>query len=430
MQKKLISMVTASLVVSSAIAGDRGVDIVTTGQAVLYYNTMATNATGTASQNLFGTAMNSDNTARDNTKANAGVQLNLDANLRNDFTFGSTINYLGTLGLEKNLVNGAMQNTNAGISENNIADDIYLSQLFIAKKIDNTTLKLGRQELPLSLSPFAFSENWNVFKNTFDTALIINSDIEDTTLVGAYVAQTNGNGFGHDMSSFNDLSVNNNPITGSDGIAINGPTYMVTVQNRSLPLTSMTLSYYDVAQVQAATNAGASIIWGDVMVANKSLPMGLRIGIQGGSIMPEASALKDTNAFGIKVGTSPIENLTLCVAYTTVNDGSVQIRNTGGVKTPLYTQLVMNQNAITLNNDTYLLKAAYNTGDFGTAIAQVSISTDNSVAKRDFTDMEFVYKIELGGVDLLAAYMHQTWSKTVATVDAQDIARVVARYNF
>jgi hypothetical protein len=426
MKKTLISVAAASLVVSSAMAADKGVDIVTTGQAVVYYNTSATTGTSAATQDLFGKS------ATDNSRANAGIQLNLDADLKNNFTFGSTINYLGTLGLEKNLVNGVMQNTNGTVgTENNIADDIYLSQLFIAKKISNTTLKLGRQELPQSLSPFAYSEDWNVFKNTFDAGLIINSDIPDTLVVGAYVGKTNGNGFGNNMSSFNDLSVNNHPFSGASALTINGAAYMLTVQNKSLPMTTITASYYDVAQVQAATNEGASIVWGDVAIADKSLPMGLKFGIQGGTIMTETSALDDTTAFGVKVGATPVENLTLCAAYTSVDDGQVQVRNTGGIKTPLYTQLIVNQNAIAIDNDTYLLKAAYNTGEFGTLILQGTKTTDNSAAKNDFTDIEFVYKVKAGEVDFLAAYINHSYDhKMIDGVDGREIIRFVARYNF
>ena len=416
MKKTLVSIAAVSLIVSSAMAADKGIDIVTTGQAVLYYNAAATNASSPNDQDLFGTGAN------DNTRANAGIQLNMDADLKNGFTFGSTLNYLGTLGLEKNVVTATMQNTAATQS------DIYLSQLFIAKKIANTTFKLGRQELPQSLSPFAYSEGWNVFTNTFDAMLVINSDIPDTTLVGAYVSKTNGNGFGNDMSTFNDLSVNNNAITGVPGASVDGTAYMLTAQNKSIPMTTVTASYYDVAQVGGGE--GASILWGDVAVADKSLPMGLKLGVQGGQIAPEASGSNDTDAFGVKVGIAPIENLTLCAAYTSVNDGDVQVRNTGGVKTPLYTQLVGNQASIALDNNTYMLKAAYNTGDYGTVILQGTQTSDESIADRDLTNIELVYKVQAGGVDFLAAYINQAWSEKVATVDAQDIVRVVARYNF
>ena len=39
MTKTLISLATASLIATSAMAADKGVDFTTTGQAVVYYNT-------------------------------------------------------------------------------------------------------------------------------------------------------------------------------------------------------------------------------------------------------------------------------------------------------------------------------------------------------------------------------------------------------
>lgn len=425
--KKMVKMsiVAASLVAASAMAADSGIDIKTSGQAVVYYNTAATN--GTSDQDLFGSK------SGDNSRANFGIQLNLDADLKNDFTFGSTINYLGTLGLEKNLVNNTMQDTGTETVDDSIADDIYLSQLYIAKKVGNTTVKLGRQELPQSLSPLAYSEGWNVFKNTFDAALVVNTDIPDTTLVGAYVAESNGNGFGNDMATFGNLRVNrSSTYSGTEsGVEVAGEAYMLTAQNKSIPMATVTVSYYAMNDLQVATNEGADALWGDVAIAGKELPMGMKFGLQGGSIMPDASALEDTNAFGIKMGMKPVDALSVCLAFTTVNDGTAEIRNVGGVKSPLYTQMIGNQDAIVTDNNTYMLKAAYDTGAYGTIIAQGTFSDDGTTAKRDLTDIELVYKAKVSGLDLMAAYINQSWSEENSSgVDKQDVVRVVARYNF
>jgi hypothetical protein len=245
-----MSIVAASLIATSAMAADKGIDVVTTGQAVVYYQTLANNGAG--APDLFDQA-----TAR----ANAGVQLNLDADLKNGFSFGSQINYLGTLGLEKNVVSGTMQNTNGNITENNIADDIYLSQIYVAKKIGNTNVKLGRQELPQSLSPFAYSEDWNVFKNSFDAILAVNSDIPNTTLVGAYVAKGNYNNVGSNMSSYGDISTTAGTVSDT--------AYMVTAQNKSIPMATVT----NFMLSNVAGSVGCRYLWGDVAPAGKDLPM-------------------------------------------------------------------------------------------------------------------------------------------------------------
>ena len=322
-----------------------------------------------------------------------------------------------------------------------IADEVALTKIFIAKKVGNTTVKVGRQALPMSLSPLAYSEGWNVFQNTFEAALVVNSDIPDTLVVGAYVGQSNGVS-GANFATFNDLRV---ATDDSGTVGVDGTAYMLTVQNTSIPMTTVTGSYYSLAKI-ATTLEGADALWADVAIADKSLPMGLKIGLQAGSIMPESSALADTTAFGIKVGLAPVENLTLCAAYTSVDGDDAKpqaaIKNTGtGVKTPLFTQMIYNQDAIALDANTFMLKASYNTGDYGTIIAQGTSTTAGhsnlmnrtvaSVEKdTDYTDLELVYKVKVSGMDLMAAYINRNWSEKSGTADEENAVRIVARYNF
>ena len=50
-----------------------------------------------------------------------------------------------------------------------------ITQGYLTYGMGNTSLKLGRQTLPKSLAPFSYSEGWQMFKNTFDAALVVNS---------------------------------------------------------------------------------------------------------------------------------------------------------------------------------------------------------------------------------------------------------------
>jgi len=409
MKKTIISLATASLIASSAMAADKGIDFTTTGQAVVYYQTA-----GQASAEMFDQKTSS---------ANVGVQLNVGSNLGNGFTFGSQLTYLGTTGLEKNLVSNTRQVSAAtnpagsGLDAlNATTNQLMLSKIFVAKTVANTTVKLGRQELPKSLSPLAFTEGWNVVKNTFDAVLVINSDLPKTTLVGAYVGRSTG----HDLSSVNNLTVNG-------ALEVNGAAYMLTAQNTALPMTTVTASYYALKDIDVAKSADA--IWIDAKIADKSLPMGLKVALQGGMIMPELSALDDTTAFGIKASVAAAKNLKVCAAFSTVNDGTAKVVNTGtGVKTPLYTQMVANQGFISSDNNTYMLKGAYSLGDMGTVIAQGTYSTDNSDAELDSTDLELLYTTKVSGMNLLAAYVRT--NKIDDKKAANNIVRVVARYAF
>jgi imipenem/basic amino acid-specific outer membrane pore len=41
-------------------------------------------------------------------------------------------------------------------------------------------------------TPLAFSETWSIVPNTFEGAVVLNQDLPDTTLVGAWIGKGNG----------------------------------------------------------------------------------------------------------------------------------------------------------------------------------------------------------------------------------------------
>ena len=400
MNKIMVSLVAASLVATSVMA----IDVKTSGQAVVYYQTWD------KSSDMFKQA---------GSMANFGVQANIDANLGNGYTLGTQLSHLSTSGLAYTVVGGTPQ----GAQVLGDSVDLMLTKINLAKKIANTTIKLGRQELPKSLSPLAFSEGWSVFKNTFDAALVINSDIPGTTLVLAAVDTSNGVGpiGGQRTFGTRGLLQTTNTATTANGAK------MLTAQTTLVPLMTVTGSYYILGDLAATTGKGATALWADVKVADKSLPMGLKVGVQYGSITPEESTLKATTAMGAKVGVS-VAGANICVAYSSVDDGTVGMTNTGtGVKTPLYTQLILNQGAIDHDNTTIAAKANYALGGTSKILAGFSTTSgDKSGAAGDNTYIELAYKVKVQGADLLAAYINTT----TGTADAVNAVRVVARVAF
>jgi len=408
---KLSLVAIAAVGMMSGASAD--IDVKVGGQGVLYYQTM----------DLGGDADLFDKGA--NSRANAGLQLNLNADLGNDFGLGYQETFLGTLGLEKNLVGNTMQT-----ADRNELNAHSMTKLYITKKIANTTLKLGRQELPKSLSPLAFSEGWNVFKNTFDAAVAINSDIPDTTVVGAYVGQSNG-GAGNavgitNLGNFDNLGAKTNLDLNGDGIkgdkaSINHGAYLLTIANKSVKELPITLSYYTLNDI-AGGEAG-SAIWADIQ-GNFDIPV--KFGLQGGQISPE-NHLDDTTAFGVKAS-GKAGPVALTLAYSTVDDGPVAVKNVGtGVKTPLYTQMILNQNHISSDADTVMLKAAAAAGP-GKLIAQYGATTDNSDAGTDYQELDVIYKFKALGTNMLLAYIMS--DHDVDGQDPNNIIRFWTRYNF
>jgi hypothetical protein len=386
------------------------VNLKTDGQAVIYYQT----ADSFGDADMFDHAPNS--------KANAGLQLNISADLGDGFGMGYQGTFLGTLGLEKNAVGGVMQQAGEDLN------DFATTKIYLTKKLGNTTFKAGRQELPKKLSPLAFSEGWNVFKNTFDAVVLMNGktdkkgniiggDIPDTLIVGAYVSKSNNHGgvVGKgNLGEFTDMA---------DGALPSGA-YMLTIANQSVKQVPITLSYYSLPDLTGGEEGYA--VWGDVQV-DAGIPV--KFGLQGGQLSPE-NGLDETTAFGAKLS-GQAGPVSATLAYTTVDDGDLPIQNVGtNVKTPLYTQMILNQKAIKLDADTAMLKLAMQAGP-GKAIAQYSMTTANEKNLNgdgnDYNELDVIYKFKALGSDMLAAYVMQDFENKD---DPNNIIRFWIRHKF
>ncbi len=360
------------------------------GQAVVYYQT----------SDKFGTG---DLFEQESSLAATGIQLSaVNKDLFAGIGAGVELSGLSSAGLENDVVSGMVQSmypgdlTSAGIT-----------QAYLTYGIGNTSIKIGRQELPKSLSPFAFSESWNVFKNTFEAGLVVNTDLPDTTLVYAYVTRSNEIGALAKWSRINE-----------NGDAV----HMVTAQNKSIAGLTLTGTYYFAPDFTDADDL--SVIWGDAKFAVSDYA----VAVQGGTILAEdlAPGLNDTVAFGAKLGAT-FGMFDTSVAYSTVDDGSVPIVNFGtGVKTPLYTQMILNQSKISSDNDTIVLRAGVKAlgGKFGIAY---DMTTDNSDAGQDYAELDLTYKTTIGNTTLFAAYVYRDDD---AQADTDNLLRFWARYNF
>jgi len=364
------------------------------GQAVVYYQTR-----DNATYNLFD---------QETAKADAGIQLRaVNKDVFSGIGAGVEVNGLSTLNLENGVVSDGMQGVGNG-DVDDMTDGGWISQMYLTYATGNTSLKLGRQELPKALSPFAFSEGWNVFKNTFDSVLVVNTDIANTTLVGAWVYGANHNGLGiaANLSDFNKLNDH-------DGV------YMLTAQNKSIEGVTLTGSWYYGSDM--AVTDDINILWGDAKFAVS----GLNIGLQGGSVLSDAYA-GDTTAFGAKIG-GKISDVSLSLAYSNVDDGDTGVFNVGGVKTPLYTQMILNQGAIKCDNDTVVARAGVKALGGKVSLAY-DYTTDNSSANNDYQELDLVYKTKVfnDSTTVFAGYVYTDTDNA----DSQNMLRFWARYNF
>ncbi len=371
------------------------------GEAALYFQTMdqSQNA-GVVGPLITGTP---DLFAQESSAANVGLRVSaVNTNMFAGIGAGFELVGLGTLGLENDIVSSVMQTGDGSLNSGAI------TQAYLTYGIGNTSLKVGRQTLPKALSPFAFSETWNVFQNTFGAALLVNSDLPDTTLVGAYVADANSH---VNLSAFDELN--------QKGI------YMLTAQNKSISGLALTGTYYYAPEMFITEDA--HILWGDALFSISDYA----IGLQGGTILTgEPTGITDTVAFGAKAGAT-FGMFNVGAAYTSVDEGTVGIANLAGgttfSETPLYTQMLANVNHIARDNDTFVVNAGIDIlgGNLGVVYGY---TTDNQTANSDYTEIDVAFKTNITeNTSLLAAYIY---ADDETATDVNNIIRVWGRYNF
>jgi len=402
---KITNLSLATIIAMTLTTGAMAdVDMKIGGQTVIYYQT---NDAG--SNDMFAESASS---------ANVGIQLNATADIGNGYGLGFQGTALNTIGLEGNLVDGVRQSGLGNDGDTADAGNYFaFTKAYLTKKLGNTMLKLGRQELPKGLSPFAFSEGWNVYKNTFDAAVAINTDIENTTIVGAYVSRSNKH------SNLNAFTGLNGAATQTNGQ--NKGAYMLTIQNKSVAGLTPTLSYYQLP-------SSAKVVWLDVKADMAKLAGApVTVGLQGGQTKLNASGSDAKKAFGIKVA-GKAGPATLSVAYSKVGSkGAVAIDNVGtGVKTPLYTQMVANQGDIKNGADATVLKVVLPAGP-GKVIAQYGMMADNVKNNSDVQELDLMYKFKALGADMFGALVvNKADDKVYNSDDTRNIIRFWTRYNF
>ncbi len=385
------------------------------GTAKVYYQTDDQGVSGDFSDDsLF---------AQGSSAADLGLQLRAtNSDVFAGIGAGMEVSGLSTLNLENWMVSNVMHGTGWGDLDD-ATDGGWISQMYLTYGMGNTSIKAGRQELPKALSPFAFSEEWNVFKNTFDAVLVVNTDIQDTTLVGAWVGGANYNGFGwwHNITDFNSLNDDN-------GV------WMLTAQNKSIENLTLTGSYY--FSNEFITDDNLNILWGDAQYDATSF----NVGIQGGTVMHDAFE-DDIVAFGAKVGTK-FSGADLMAAYSNVNDGgalgaAAGMFQVGGTTSALYTDLLSDQlfnlplHGLTrFDMDKFVVKGKMDA--LGGNICAAYGYTDFDAWDGDLNEFNLGYTTSVTDhLDLGVNYAYISADVNVVDMDEDiNVVRVMGTYNF
>lgn len=430
-----MSLAAAVLLSASAFALD---NVKVSGDAKVFYSTndaTTTNAvTGNTDDSLF---------SKGTSAADTALRLGVTGDLLKGVSFGTTLYAVSTLGLENNLVDatwtgahGVRTGTGAGYAE--VDDQMWVGEAWLAATVGKTTAKIGRMELD---TPLAFSEKWSIVPNTFDAAVLINQDLPDTTLVGAWVGKGNGTnavgGLGYGTDNTSTLAsvalALDGGVVGANASFVtfaNGGAYAAAIVNNSFkPLTAQAW-YYNVANIADAYWLQADI--------NCQLVKGVTIGAQYANMDPkgELNAVKDSSAYAFKLGYAK-DALKVSAAYSKVDDegtlkvANVATSNTAGAQSKLYTEAWWNYGYVGAPDATsWNITAEYDAGfaKLGGYYTNASIDDTKAqiVTKADNTDMdEFAVTASksFGPLDATLAYIStdaddQNNGKEYSTVQA------------
>jgi hypothetical protein len=332
-----MSLVAALLVGSTAFAVE---NVVVDGSANLFYDTTD------ADYDLFN---------KKGSAADASLNLNVSAELaKNDLvTVSGKASYtvISTLGLENNMVSGVWAGSHtatAGTGSNfgaKVENASYFTEAYVTVAAGSSALQLGRMELD---TPLAFTEAWTIEKNTFEAAVLVNTDIPDTTIVGAYIGNGNGTeGFGtQDLASGLGMGAVVNGDGAFETFGSDGAYALGVVNNSFKPLTVQAW-YYNVSKLVEA-------YWLQADLACEMVP-GLMAGVQYSAHELGAKSGADgtdSNVVAGMLGYEMKDTFVAKFAYSKVDDAFAAGFNTATdmtyAQSKLYTEAWWNYGQVTL----------------------------------------------------------------------------------
>lgn len=335
-----MSLVTALLLGVNVYAAE---NVEVSGDAKLFYGTQGATLNGDSQTDIFD---------KDASYADFGFTLGVTADLMKNVKAGGKVQIISTLGMQNDIATDPWSSAHSS-SSGVLETTEWVSEGWVEGKLGNTTGKVGRMTLE---TPLAFTETWSVDYNTFETVVVSNEDIPDTTLVGMFIAQSNG--FAQDpvapaSGSITSAGGDFNKF-GSDG------GYVVGVTNNSIkPLTAQAW-YYDLPNTLDAFWLQADLDY-----------EGIIAGAQYTTINTTGGTDSDT-AYAVKLGYAIPDAVTITAAYSSVSDkgsrgGVYNIATAGqnaGSASSLYTEFWWwFQTASTTGSDTMTLSAESTVAD-------------------------------------------------------------------
>ena len=408
-----MSMVAALLLGANAYAID---NVKVSGDAKLYYQTVDSDKTGAADM------FNKGASAGD-----AALHLGLTADLTEGVSAGVSLTAVTTLGLENNLVSNTWSSahtttTNTGANLGiQVDDEMWVDEAWLAGTAGKTTAKVGRQALD---TPLVFTETWGIDKNTFEAAVLMNQDIADTTLVGAYIGKSNGvqpvlgvtGGGGVGVAGY----VN---AAGKFDSFYNGAYAVGAINNSWKPLTAQAW-YYDMSTVATAYWLQADLDMEGVLAGAQYVDI-------------DADSADNDNAYGVMLGYAMKDVVTLKVAYSSVDDkgtvlGGVSNTATGTGMSNLYTEMWWNHTQVSdTGADSYAITAEGTAAGIDLMAGFYSSETDTTLLTDvELTEVALAATKSFGPLDASVAVIWDDFDNETSEDYSDTTLQVYLTYNF
>jgi len=192
--------------------------------------------------------------------------------------------------------------------------DAFFNVANLTATFGDTTLVLGRQLLE---SPMVRPFDWLLAPGSFEAYTVVNSSIENLTLVGTYIREYRGNNTGSDFLDLTDIGGGNNWALGAvyDDKAISG-----------------NLWYYNVDAGLALFNSEYTQVYADVATELSGIKLAGQI------VSTSWDTMDDSMAYGIKVSGS-VSGFDLMAAYVKVDDNIVGFVDNDSIYTSMWNNL-------------------------------------------------------------------------------------------
>jgi imipenem/basic amino acid-specific outer membrane pore len=361
----------------------------------------------------------------------ASLTVGMTADLTKEVSAGAEMQAFSTLGLENNLVSNTMIGTAGNVG---LEDSWAMSQVWLASTMGKTTVKIGRQELD---TPLLFTEKWNLLKNTFDAAVILNNDLPDTTLVGAWVGKHNGQGQtaanfgGNGRTAAVYGAAQGDSAYGDAGLAAVGAVnmkgaYAVAAVNKSIPNTTLQAWYYNIV-------SAADALW---LQADAKVMGMVSVGAQYSQINPKSTlaAVPDSKIWALKAG-ADVAGVNVYAAYSQADeDGFAGFSNVStSDKTKIYTgdgSIYMDGIVTAPGTKAYKIGASTKMVPGVALAASYASASDVNVDNADISAWDVSASGSAGPVGLTAIYTQVDNDSTQYGGRDNDTLRIIASLKF